>query len=458
MLPLLQSTLVLFGVLAAGQTALTPQDDQTILGSSRWQRPDTGVGHFSEWSRHMKKHFWEDWQNGKSSDWVMVMGNEGGDLDSMTSALTWAYHLTHATQNTSSPLKAIALLQTPSDQLDLRPENKLALQYAHMSAEHRDLLNINELPEDVETLSIKLKGIVLVDHPEPLRKWQDANIMSIFDHHVDVGAAPEASPRVFETVASCTTIVARQMLDELEQLPEEYHMPHELLKLILSAIALDSDALNPEKSTDIDRQTSERVLARSHWADRKLDEVMDDLDGKLGDAKKDLDQFALRDLLRRDWKAAFVDTPSPRTPTVHLGFSSIPISVNEQIQRTEWQEVFNWFVVHAAWTAERSIDISVSMSKHKVKVHDEAGVLIKKKKIREIVLVVRDDIRVNDKQADELFKVAFDAIEGDEQLAVKPRHDVGKLGKRQYIWTTECATCSRKYVKPIIEAAVKAWE
>lgn len=39
-------------------------------------------------------------------------------------SVTWAYHLEHSTQNTSNPIKAIALLQTPVDALDLRPENR----------------------------------------------------------------------------------------------------------------------------------------------------------------------------------------------------------------------------------------------------------------------------------------------------------------------------------------------
>jgi hypothetical protein len=111
----------------------------------------------------------------------------------------------------------------------------------------------------------------------------------------------------------------------------------------LGAIAIDSDALNPSKSTDTDKHVSERILKRSRWNDKDLDDVMDDLDETLGDAKKDLDSFGLRDLLRRDWKGDFVDTPSPRTPTVHLGFASIPIAMDEQIKRTEWEQVFNWF-------------------------------------------------------------------------------------------------------------------
>ncbi|CRK34298.1 hypothetical protein BN1723_003999 [Verticillium longisporum] len=285
-----------------------PDSTQTAQGPR-----ETGVGHFSEWSRETKRRFLIDWQAGRSSEWTIVQGNEGGDLDSMTAALTWAYHLQHSTFNTSNPIKAIALLQTPTDALDLRPENKMALDNSQMSSGHSDLLTIEELPEDPETLANDIKGIVIVDHPVPLRKWHDAKLLSIFDHHKDNGAGPHAEPRIFETVASCTTVVARQMLDELEALPEEYHMPHELLELILSAIAIDAGGLRD--ATEEDRKTAQRVLDRSDWRGADLEDKMSELDDELSAAKKDLDHLGVRDLLRRDWKGDLVDTPSPRTPT-----------------------------------------------------------------------------------------------------------------------------------------------
>lgn len=401
---------------------------------------EKGVGHFSDWSRDTKKQFLIDWQDSKEEEWILVLGNEGGDLDSIASAMTWSYHLMHATANTSNPLKAITLLQTPTDALDLRPENKLALHNSQMSSGHRDLLNINELPEDPETLSAKVKGIVLVDHAEPLRKWRAAKTLSIFDHHVDSGYAPDAKPRIFEKTASCSTLVARQMLDELEKLDDEYHVPHELWEMVLSAIAVDSNGLDPEKATDEDRKIAERVLARSDWRDKSLDKVMDELDETIGDARKDLDHLSLRDLLRRDWKSNLVDTPSPLTPTVSLGFASIPYSMDQQIARSEYDEIWSYFSTQAAFSAEVSADVFLSLNKYKVKIHhNEAGVL-KKKKIREIVLRVRDDVRVNEEQADELFKVVVKAIEEDENLrqnGLQPWHRASELGKRQMVWRHE---------------------
>ena len=49
-----------------------------------------------------------------------------------------AYHLEHTQQG----INAVALLQTPRDSLDLRPENKFALENAQMAHKnHQDLLS-----------------------------------------------------------------------------------------------------------------------------------------------------------------------------------------------------------------------------------------------------------------------------------------------------------------------------
>lgn len=410
-----------------------------------------GVGHFSEWSRETKRRFLLDWQAGQASEWTIVQGNEGGDLDSMAAALTWAYHLEHSTQNTSRPIKAIALLQTPTDALDLRPENKLALRNALMTSGHSDLLTLDELPEDPQTLADDVKGIVLVDHAMPLRKWSHAKILSIFDHHQDKGAGPDAEPRVFEKVASCTTLVARQMLDELERLPQEYHMAHELLGLILSAIAIDSGGL--KDATPADRETAERVFRRSNWRELQMESKLKELDDDLGAAKKRLDHLGVRDLLRRDWKGDLVDTVSARTPTVSLGFSSIPYSLDEQIEKTEFGELFDWFAIEAAWTAQVGADISIALNKYKVR--DENG---NKQKIREIVLCVRKDVRINETQADDLFRSVSRAIESEKTLNAKPWHRADELGRRNMAWTHERKDAGRKVIRPIIEAAVKAWD
>jgi len=443
--------------LAASRVAAMPQrsaPQQAILdASTKHLAKPLGVGHFSEWSRATKKEFLVDWQAGREDEWTMVMGKEGGDMDSMTAALTWAYHLEHSTEHTDKPIKAIALLQTPSHALDLRPENRLALDNSQMTPGHEDLLTLDELPEDPETLGKKLKGIVLVDHGSPLRKWNEAKILSIFDHHKDRGTAPDAEPRVFEVAASCTTLVARQMLDELEKLDEEYHMPHELLELVLSAIAIDSGGLSGKKTTKTDIEVSKRVLARSNWKKDSLEDVMEDLDDELSKAQKDIDNLGLRDLLRRDWKGDIIDTPSPRTPTVSIGFASIPYSMDEQILKTDFAELFDWFAVHAAWTAEAGVDISITLNKYKK--HYKDG---EKEKIREVVLTVRDDVRIDQDQADSLFKTVKEALENNEEgIDFQPWHRADQLAPRQMVWTHK-SSAGRKVIRPIVEEAVMKWD
>ena len=241
------------------------------------------------------------------------------------------------------------------------------------------------------------------------------------------------------------------MLSELEKLPEEYHLPHELLELVLSAIAIDSGGLASDTTTEADVRTSELVLKRSRWSHRKLEHVMSELDDVLSDAKKDLEGLRLRDLLRRDWKGDLVDTPSPRTPTVSLGFASIPYSMDEQILKTEFEELFDWFATHAAWTAQVGVDISICLNKYKIR---ENG---KKKKVREIVLVVRDDVRINQDQADSLFEVVYKALENEKSLGLKRWHRADELAPRQMVWTHESGA-GRKVIRPIVEKAVMGWD
>lgn len=415
---------------------------------------EEGVGHFSEWSKATKLAFLSDWVAGKADEWTIVMGNEGGDLDSMTAALTWAYHLSHSTLHHPQPRKAVALLQTPLDALDLRPENKVALDNSKMSSGHRDLLTIDELPAHPKEIAKKIGGIVLVDHPLPLSVWNDAKILGIIDHHADRGVAPHANPRIFEQVASCTTLVARQMLNELEAIPSppgEYHMPHELLELILDAIAIDSDGLNPKKSSPSDSAVSKRVLERSNWRNESLPEVMDRLDKELGKAKKDLSHLSIRDLLRRDWKGDVVRTFGPDTPDIHLGFASTPVSLDDQIKRTRGNSIKAWFKVERRWTAEIKADVSLCLNKYK----NKDG-----QKVREIVLTVRHDHRINKAQADDLFKTIGKALEESFELKPHPKmkkYEGGVKG-RQMVWTHGRKYAGRKIVRPIVEEAVKGWK
>jgi exopolyphosphatase len=109
--------------------------------------------------------------------------------------------------------------------------------------------------------------------------------------------------------------------------------------------------------------------------------------------------------------------------------------------------------VHAAWTAETGVDISICLNKYKIK--DKHG---KKSKIREVVLTVRDDVRVDEVQANALFNVVKDALENNDQgIELEPWHRADELSPRQMVWT-HTSGAGRKVFRPIVEEAVYNWD
>lgn len=249
-------------------------------------------------------------ENDNAQDWTIVMGNEAGDLDSLVSALAYSWHLSHL----NHPKKAVALLQTEEDALDLRPENALALSDAGMKHKHDDLLALDDLPYHRAQVAAKIEALALVDHntilsnvspilPDTLRlrvlqdssnndmrflQWKaDDKVHTVIDHHADRGTFPDAHPRIIEMTGSCSTLVAREMLNHQHEVED---WPHELVDLLLSAIAIDTDG--PAKGT-MDYDIAKELFTHSSWADDKFKKSMKKLDKKLKKAKKDLGRQSL---------------------------------------------------------------------------------------------------------------------------------------------------------------------
>lgn len=98
---------------------------------------------------------------------------------------------------------------------------------------------------------------------------------------------------------------------------------------------------------------------------------------------------------------------------------------------------------------------SFALRLNKYKIHDKHG---KKQKIREIVLTVRSDVRIDQAQADSLFETVKKALENEPTLDLKPWHRASKLGRRQMVWTHENEDAGRKVIRPIVEKAVMGWD
>ncbi|GAA6019243.1 hypothetical protein JCM10207_005051 [Rhodosporidiobolus poonsookiae] len=477
--------------------ALPAQQDQHVLGLDSLQQPPdelatgddyscweddgkTGTGRLSQWSRSNKEEFIAALRKNQAKEWIVVMGNEAGDLDSLVSAMALSFMYNHL----DPPQKAVALLQTEQDALDLRPENSLSLHYAKMSGGHRDLLTIDELPIKPEELGHRIQGIALVDHNVPRREWNGAQIAAIIDHHADQGVANgTANPRIIEVSGSCSSLVTRYILDHLpgadKAYPKPGHklfehdadsllsnstsdaelfakgpLPTELVELLLRTIAIDSDALSKDSRQPVDKESAQRLFPHSSWKHRKLKEVMKVLDKDLTASRKALDDLDLRSLLRRDWKGDSIRTKSKKYPHIALGFASAPVSLEEQIERTPEKTVPEWFAIERAWTAEIQADVSVALTNFH---HPKTG-----EKTRQLAVVVAHGYgkRLHEGSANRLFKAIKNAVEkaGVKELKDWKRPDGKKLLPRRAVYEYQSDIASRKFWRPIIEKSVREWE
>ncbi|CAE7061556.1 unnamed protein product [Rhizoctonia solani] len=478
-------------------------------------------GTLSSWARSVKRDFLNDIRAcapairanttaqseacAKAAEWSIVMGNEAGDLDSLTSAIAWAFYLAHENMDNNN-LKGkkgkhhnpkerpvVPLLQTEEDAIDLRPENKLALrEYGNMRRGHADILTIDELPLPPREIAPYIDGIYLVDHNRLRSDWGEAGakvVKGVLDHHNDLGLYPDAKPRVIEPTGSCASLVVHEILqlwdkDKEDQVYDEQEcvdkaalkkkqhptdIPTELADLLLSVIALDTDDFH--RGTGRDLHASKAVWRWSSFcgSGEDRDDVMDRLDKELGTAKKDLRHLNIRDLLRRDWKGDIIPAPNASAPALHLGIASIPVSMRNQIDRTGNHTPAAWFEFEKAWTKEIYADVSLALTSYR-----EGGIGderiptdgdddddddddSKGAKRREIALVVQDGRRLTRPMANSLFEAIKSEIETAPELNVTTWTGGNLGGERRMIWNQWFSKASRKVVRPVVERAVEGW-
>lgn len=93
--PLLPLLAAFAGLLAILSLAAPSPVGQRVLVDSLAPIGGPARCNFSEWSRTTKEDFLQDLFLERAFAWTIVLGNEGGDTDSMAVALAWAYQLTH---------------------------------------------------------------------------------------------------------------------------------------------------------------------------------------------------------------------------------------------------------------------------------------------------------------------------------------------------------------------------
>lgn len=234
----------------------------------------------------------------------------------------------------------------PRADLDLRPEIYHLLTLLHISPD--DLLFTNDPPLSALPKSTR---ITLVDHnklePALHQFFQDSNVRGIIDHHEDEGRSPNAKPRIIETCGSCASLVTNYFK---EVFPATGVVRGELARLGLAATLIDTTNLT-NKVTEHDLSTVEFLEGvingmpvepgGEKWDRQKF------FDG-IWDAKNDIDQMSLRDLLRKDWKEWTEDNGKK------LGIAVILRDLS-WLQNRQGQDSFLQGV--KSWAQERELDL-----------------------------------------------------------------------------------------------------
>ncbi len=243
----------------------------------------------------------------------IVVGNESADLDSIISAnlLAYAYHKMGVED-------IIPLINIKKQDYKLRTESYGLLK--RYDIDENDLIFI----DDIDAVIIENAGdikVILVDHnklPDNLRAW-DANVTAVFDHHQDIEMYADASPRIFDTVGSCSTLVAEFILENAADI----YKNEDLAILNISPILVDTVNMDPaqERVTDKDVEIANKLKT---FTSADMQKLYDDLQFM----KSDVSALSSTDLLRKDYKQW-------ANPKMTYGMASVPLSIAEWLKKGE---------------------------------------------------------------------------------------------------------------------------
>ncbi|GAA5894124.1 uncharacterized protein JCM6883_003725 [Sporobolomyces salmoneus] len=419
-----------------------------------------------------RKMFLEDFENGNSKNWIIVMGNEAGDLDSLASSIAYSYFASRS----SSPSSAsyIPLQLTPRSDFYLRPENLESLDLSSISP--ASLLTIDDLSSP-STLESKF---VLVDHNSLLPAFRtsttptedDGRVLAIIDHHVDEEQHLSANPRIISLIGSCSSLVVNHFLPTTAttENKKEKDVPRGLADLLISSVLIDT-RLKPiqkgGKATPQDLEAVSRLIPYSSFSNPtpgeggggevgtlSEEEVMQGLKlrgEKLSDLKEDVSWMNGWDLLRRDYKEYITDS----TEGIKYGLSTVPLGFNVWLDKfEEGSEVSGLLEDVRAWMRERGLKLCGVLTSytHIKKKTGEEG------KHRRELLVLTNERR---------FDVVFEGLEGEEVLELgkwkeaknygdvdQGETDEGVEWERWKVWQQGNTKATRKVVAPVLKELV----
>lgn len=218
---------------------------------------------------------------------TVVMGNEAADLDSMASAVTYAWYL-HLNDTGGN---YFPLINIPRADFKLRTEAVFLFKEAGVEIDQ--LLFAEDVDLELLNKEDNLK-LVLVDHNKlsSSQSYLEKSIISILDHHADEKSYPSSVLTDIRPVGSAATIVAESFLKG-----QRDTISGSLGTLLLGTILLDTVNLDPEagRVTDDDAKAASSLVEITGLESKTLFD-------KLQFEKFNVSSLGSYDLLRKDYK------------------------------------------------------------------------------------------------------------------------------------------------------------
>lgn len=416
------------------------------------------------------------------------------DLDSIASAVGYAYfasHLSQTTTNSATRYRYVPLYQANREDLILRPENKEAFDRAGIDPSLH-VLWLDELDGQEAQLSGRGIKYALVDGnnlPARFSSHQESTdeqaVVGIIDHHEDLGSFKHAPIRWIQVpTGSCSSLVTEYFYHQLSA--SNVNLPKGLADFILSAIIIDTDNIKPApkgKAVEADISAASHLFPLSSFAaiqntiltssippspsskETKVEgtspedprNFLYDWHQLLVHKKYDLSPLQGRDLLRRDYKEY-----ESEIKHVRYGLSSVPMALQEWLDRPEiggkWENIL---ISMERWRSERNLDIVGVLTSY-VRIKKNGGT----KKGREQLYLVRS--RGADSQTlpqEQLRDILVVHLAKDETLELTtlrigdPQFETGSTWKAGVVAFEQGITsATRKQVAPALKKAIETVE
>ncbi|KAJ8908364.1 hypothetical protein NDN08_005074 [Rhodosorus marinus] len=326
----------------------------------------------------------------RSSRSRLILGNESADMDSIVSALVFAFVRTKSTKDVYVPV-----INTVKQDLPLRTD--VAYLFAKLGLDMNTLTFVDE----VDFRTDGNEEVVLVDHNR-LSGSQEAlsdRVTQVIDHHADENLYTKANRKI-ERVGSCASLIVEALSSQAER---SILLGNECLcRLLLATILVDTVNHDAKqlRSTETDRRACEIIRSGSSVVDS------DALFLSLQKAKFDQSRLSSSDLLRKDYKQWNLNG-------INLGIASTGLSLESWLERdgdSVHSELYRY-------KGTQSLNILMVMGAFFESLDEEAA-----SEFRRELLVLSDDARLltyvvdglsDDKAGLELEQLEIQQFSGD---------------------------------------------